>query len=665
MHGKWALIRMGAKAASESKPNWLLIKEHDEFERTAEAKAITDEAVRSVLTNRDLEEIASNQDHVWNSKETASGNAWHRNDNAAGGEPESKASIGGDEKSKRKAAALKGALETKSAIALPQDLQAILEKLPEETLPEFIAPQLALQTDRASDKDGWVHELKLDGYRVEARKDGSKVQLFTRSGLDWTHRMQPIADEIAKMPRERLLMDGEVVVLKADGTTSFADLQAWFRQGVKRPLTYFVFDLLHLDGHNLRGSGLVTRKRLLAEVLEREGHSQEVIRLSEHLESKGETIFAHACELHAEGIISKRADGKYTSGRTGDWLKVKCIHEQEFVIGGFTFPSNGTHGIGALLLGYYDGGKLIYAGRTGTGFTQKTHGEIRAQLEKLKKAAMPFAEVAGAARRGAVWVEPKLVAQVNFATWTADNLVRQASFQGLREDKPAKDVRREDAVPLEEVEETKPATRATHVQAQHTDAKSGNASRLRESWKGEEVAEHAAVRLTHPNKILDVESQLTKQQLADYYWAIADHMLPQIANRPLSLVRCPEGSTSPCFFQKHTNAMLPPGIDTIDVPDKKTGKLEPYITLSKRESLAGLAQMGVLEVHPWGSTNKDLEHPDRIVIDLDPDEAIGWETLAESADGTRRLLKKLGLESFLKSTGGKGLHVVVADRAGT
>jgi bifunctional non-homologous end joining protein LigD len=363
--------------------------------------------------------------------------------------------------------------------------------------------------------------------------------------------------------------------------------------------------------------------------------------------------------LHAEGIVSKRASGTYVSGRTGSWIKVKCVRQQEFVIGGFTLPSNGMHGVGALLLGYYDDrGKLIYAGRTGTGFTQKTHRLIRDQLNKLRSKASPFESMSYAQRRDAIWVEPKLVAQVSFATWTADNLVRQAAFKGIREDKPAKEVRREE--PMAAKNSAPKIEKATHslrnARAAKTISKRGTTARTVEA-KSED--EHAAVRLTHPGKILDAESKLTKQQLADYYWQIADHILPQIINRPLSLVRCPEGSTQPCFFQKHTSPTLPPGIETIQVPDKKTGKPEPYITLSTREALAGLAQMGVLEVHPWGAQNDDLEHPDRIVIDLDPDEAIGWPTLAAAAKETRALFKKLGLESFLKSTGGKGLHVVV------
>ena len=381
------------------------------------------------------------------------------------------------------------------------------------------------------------------------------------------------------------------------------------------------------------------------------------LRYSEHIESDGEVIFRKACELHAEGIVSKRASSPYHSGRGGDWLKLKCVHEQEFVVGGFTELANKSHGVGALLLGYYEDRKLVYAGRTGTGFTQKTHRILRDQLEKLRQTATPFDNPPAEAIKGAIWVRPKLVAQVNFATWTSDGVVRQAAFKGLREDKPASEVRREEPTVSPKARAEKQASLAALPGVAAKTTRPTKSSKPKKSASS--GTEHAPVRLTHPDKILDAESQLTKQQLADYYWAIAPHMLPYIAGRPVSLVRCPEGSGHPCFFQKHVTGTLPPGIESVDVPDKKTGKIEPYITLSTPEALAGLAQMGVLEIHPWGSTNKNLERPDVIIFDLDPDAAISWRTLADSAADVRAQLKSLGLESFLKTTGGKGLHVVI------
>jgi bifunctional non-homologous end joining protein LigD len=622
LKGKWALIRMGGKhAGSASKPNWLLIKEHDDFERPASAPAVTEEEPNSVITGRDLDAIAHSEDHVWNSKETAKpGQAWYRQ-------------------------------ESKKAGLKQLDFGVRLKRLPDETQPAFITPQLAQEAENPPSSDGWLHELKLDGYRVQARKDGAGVKMLTRTGLDWTARMRAIATAVAKLPVESATLDGEVVVLAADGTTSFANLQAAFQEGATHPLTYFCFDLLHLNGRSTRDLPLRERKALLEEILAQA--DPHAVHLCEHLESDGTVIFHKACEMHAEGIVSKRAAAKYCAGRGSDWLKCKCLHEQEFVIGGYTLPSAGhagMRGVGALLLGYYAHGKLVYAGRVGTGFTQKTHKMLRDKLEPLARASTPFEQPPAEASKGAYWVKPELVAQVRFATWTADNLVRQAAFLGLREDKAAVQVVREDAAPT-------PKSSKPHAAAATSASHAARTTAI--AAKVATAAEHAPVRLTHPAKLLDAASGLSKQALADYYWAVAERMLPHIAGRPLSLVRCPEGTASQCFFQKHVNSMLPPGIVAVNVPDKKTGKIEPYITLSTAEALAGLAQMGVLEVHPWGSRNDDLEHPDRLIFDLDPDESLPWSAVTEAAADVRARLKKLGLTSFLKTTGGKGLHVVI------
>jgi len=622
LKGKWTLVRMGGRAAREAKPNWLLIKEHDEFERGGDDTPITESAPDSVVTGRDLEAIGTQVDHVWNSKESGK---------------------------KQNRSRLTRAKEIDKPAVAP-DRTSVLAGAPKETMPTFVSPVLTAQVTTPPGGEDWLHELKLDGYRIqlyvaEEESGKRKAVIYTRGGLDWTHRMPAIAHTAEQLLVKSALIDGEVVVLDKSGKTSFADLQAAFQDGKKAHLTYFAFDLLHLDGHNLRGMDLERRKTILEGLLGELG-DDGILRYSEHIRGHGEETFQKACKLGAEGIVSKLAASRYVSGRGKSWLKAKCIHQQELVIGGFTPPSNGGPGIGSLLLGYYDGKSLLYAGRTGTGFTQATQRMLRRRLDELKQSKPDFKELTADARKDAIWVKPELVAEVQFATWTEDHRVRQASFQGLREDKAAKDVRREEPIAM-----PKPS------RSQKSKADKPATS------KSEPKAVAQDLRLTHPDKILDEESHLTKQQLAEYYLAVADHLLPHIAERPLSIVRCPEGSGKPCFFQKHVGQGVSKGIDRVTVPNKKEKGSEEYITVSSKEGLVGLAQMGVLEIHPWGSKNDALETPDRIIFDLDPDAAIEWKILVESAIEVRDVLKELGLQSFVKSTGGKGLHVVAPIQA--
>ncbi len=623
LKGKWTLVRMGGRAARESKPNWLLIKEHDEYEASDGDAPITETAPDSVVTGRSMEEIAAQEDHIWQSKPS--------------------------EKKQNRSRLTRARTKTTEA----PDRESALADFPKEKLPKFVSPELATPVGEPPKGDDWLHELKLDGYRIQLRieqqANGKRsVNVLTRKGLDWTHRMPNIAQAASQLPVKAALLDGEVVVLDESGKTSFAELQAAFEEKKQAHLLYFAFDLLHLDGHNLRGLPLEQRKSILEGLLG-ELDEGETLRYSEHIRGHGDETFRNACKLGAEGVVSKLADSKYESARSKSWLKAKCVHQQEFVIGGFTPPSDGSHGIGSLLLGYYDGGKFIYAGRTGTGFTQATRRALRKRLEGLRQARPSFKEINREESKDAIWVKPELVAAVQFATWTGDHRVRQASFQGLREDKPAKEVRREEPVPV-----PKPARTAGKSHSGKEDAGSLPA----EKAKSVKAPAIAGVRLTHPGKVLDEQSGMTKQQLAEYYDAVAEHILPHIEGRPLSIVRCPEGSGKPCFFQKHTSSGLPKGIESVDVPEKD-GKVQQYVTVPGREGLVGLAQMGVLEIHPWGSKNNSLETPDRLIFDLDPDPAVDWKILAESAREVRDVLKEMGLTSFVKSTGGKGLHVVV------
>ncbi len=650
MHGDWALIRMGGKAAEEKKPNWLLIKEHDQYERSATDPCVTDEEPDSVVTGRDLDAIAENQDHVWGSKGS------QRQDEVA-----KSSAIPTDNGSRPRSE--KTPVKSGSPVA-----STVLRDAPKQSLPDFVSPQLALQVSEAPEGADWIHELKLDGYRIQARIDRSKrgtsspVRLITRGGLDWTHRMPDVAAALAELPVKTGLLDGEVVVFDEKGSTSFALLQAAFQENKKQKLTYVAFDLLHLDGHNLRNLPLERRKKMLEDLLSN-SNDEDIVRFSEHLGTRGKEIFQKACQLGAEGIVSKKKSSPYTSGKNGAWLKIKCVRQQEFVIGGFTPPRKSGVGIGALLLGYYRDGELVYAGRTGTGFTQKMRTEMRARLDKVAQSRSPFISLPPGAAKDAKWVAPKFVCEVNFATWTADNLVRQASFQGLREDKPAKEVKREVPVDLEEAEKTPSAFKRKPKKSHTAHKETPVLAHLENNPQSSKKAAASAgdgfpIALSHPDKQVDSETKLTKRELADYFWGVREHMLPFIVERPLSIVRCPQGSTQPCFFQKHVTDNLPEGIEGIDIRGRRSGVVESYITLSTQLGLAGLAQMGVLEIHPWGSSNSDIEKPNMLIFDLDPDEAISWKTLADSAREVRSRLKKCKLESFLKTTGGKGLHIV-------
>lgn len=655
LKGDWVLVRMHGLAGwsgkeNSGKENWLLIKEKDKFARDSSDEPITEEAPNSVASGCSMEEIEAKNDRVWNS----AGRTANQTRSVSTGE--NKRAVASDAKPRT----ARGKRSTD------------LSQAPKERFPGFISPQLALQASTPPSGSDWVNELKLDGYRIQIQirsgersrtktrvKERAKsrtVRLLTRKGLDWTARMPDIAAAAVNLNVKDAILDGEAVALDKHGVSNFADLQAAFQEGRQRYITYFAFDLLHLEGHNLRGLPLSERKRILSDLLSN-GDKNSPLRLSEHLEADADVVFKKACALGAEGIISKLASAKYTSGRSGTWLKLKCRLEQEFVIGGFTLPAKGRAGIGALLLGYYEDGNLLYAGRSGTGFTQATHRLLRAKLEQLARKDSPFADVPREMQRGAHWVKPDLVAQIEFSTWTRDNLLRQAAFKGLREDKPAKEVVRERAVA---------ANGSMHGSSHGTSrAKGSDVSRSSRNKKGTATMKRMASKglaITHPEKVLDAESGMTKQQLAEYYDAVAENLLPHIADRPLSIVRCPDGNSKPCFFQKHVGFGLPAGIKTVSIRNRKTRDKEDYLTVDSSEGLIGLAQMGVLEIHTWGSHNGSLEHPDRVVFDLDPDAAIRWKTLAETAREFKRRLTKLGLVSFVKSTGGKGLHVVVPIR---
>jgi bifunctional non-homologous end joining protein LigD len=499
-------------------------------------------------------------------------------------------------------------------------------------MPETLSAQLATLVDEAPDGPGWLHEIKYDGYRMLGRIERGTCRIWSRNGKEWTDAFPNLARAAAQLPVKSAWIDGEVVAPSATGATSFQDLQNALGSRAEDALVWFVFDLPYLDGQDLRGVPLIERKRLLEPLLA----GSQRLKYGNHFVTSGPAMLAEACKLGLEGIVSKRQDAPYQSTRGKSWLKIKCSQRQEFVIGGFTEGQGSRSGFGALLLGVYDGDELRYVGKVGTGFDEASLARIRELLDAQRTTRTPFANPpTGAEGRRATWVKPVLVGEVAFTEWTRDGTLRHPSFQGLRLDKKPREVVRETAAHL--------ASEAAHGPSR-TDG-TGAAGKV------------AGVTISNPDKALFPDIGLTKRELCEYYERIAPLMLPHTRGRPLSLVRCPNGWDKKCFYQKHANATVPEWVPRIEVQDSD-GPAN-YMMANDTRSLVTLAQLGVLEFHPWGSKSPKLEHPDRLVFDLDPDESLSWDALKAAAMLTRTLLGDLGLESFLKTTGGKGLHVVV------
>jgi bifunctional non-homologous end joining protein LigD len=582
LKGKWHLVRMRAKPGERSEP-WLLIKSDDTFARAPGDPDITAEAT-SHLSGRTSEEVAAEgalrRDHAARTRETRA-----------------------------------------RRVALP-DIGAIAGAR-KKLLPAFVEPSQAAPCDKPPSGPKWVHEIKYDGYRMQARIDGGTIKLLTRKSLDWTERFGAITTALKALHLGSALLDGEIVVEEESGVSTFNGLQADLSSGRQDRMRYHVFDLIYCDGYDLTRATLIERKSLLAQVLAGLPAGSPV-RLSEHLETDGPTMFEHAGRLGLEGIVSKRRDLPYRSGRTDDWLKSKCVARQEFVVLGYSPSSVASGAVGALVLGYYDAGKLVYAGRVGTGWSGAQAQKLKQRLEQIAGDKPTFGKPlpAGADIKGVRWALPRLVAEVQHRGWTNDGLIRQSSFKGLREDKPA------DEVVLEEKPRPTKGTPA------------GTAAAI------------SGVRLTHPDRLLWDEG-VSKQALAEFYAEIAAHILPHIAGRVLSLVRAPSGAQAKSFFAKHRWAGLE------HVREVEVGEKEPMIAIDDLAGLIGLVQGGTVEIHPWGSRTDDLERPDRLIFDLDPGEDVGWSDVIAAAQALRGELESLGLASFVKTSGGKGLHVVV------
>jgi bifunctional non-homologous end joining protein LigD len=530
---------------------------------------------------------------------------------------------------------------------------------------EWLPPQLAQLAGAAPPGEDWVHEIKYDGYRVLAWVDGRQIRLLTRNQKDWTDRFPTVTEALAGLGLSDTVLDGELAVEMEGGITSFQALQNALRRPDAGSLQFFLFDLLRVQGRDVRDRSLLERKELLRGVL---NGGTGVLRYSDHMPGRGPEFFEQACAHGLEGIISKRATAPYRGGRGGDWLKVKCVREQEFVIGGFTEPAGSRTGLGALHVGAWDGDRLVYCGKVGTGFSDRVLRDLRTRLDRLKQPQTPFTDgPRGAAARVSHWVAPELVARVRFTDMTDDGRLRHPAFDGLREDKPAREVTLER--PIDEPGTSGRATTGpagaesrgtrsakTRATATRSTSRSAEDKPARTGSRAASV-QIEGVRLTSPAKVLYPEQGLTKLDLAEYYQAVADWILPHIRLRPLTLVRCPSGRTGWCFFQKHIDDSAPEALQRV-VVEESDGP-ETYGMVDSVAGLISLAQLGALELHTFNVRADQLEKPDRFLIDLDPDEGIEWDVIVEAADHVRQLLTELGLTCFLKTTGGKGLHVVV------
>ncbi|HTG33996.1 MAG TPA: DNA ligase D [Thermoanaerobaculia bacterium] len=653
LHGRWVLVRMGARNQEGEHENWLLIKEKDDTAVPGSDDAVVQQYPNSVETGLSLEEIAADPERVWQSNRAEKTASFKDKIAAKAAKAVAKKSPA---KSPAKKAAKKTAAEPPAAAAIAGARKA--------AMPAAIEPQLATLVDTVPRGEEWIHEIKYDGYRALCEIRDGEARLVTRHGKDWTDRFSPVAREAAKLPVRQAILDGEVVVLEADGTTSFQTLQNALAENRQDDLVYFAFDLIYLDGYDLRGAPLLARKEALLNLLAGGG---KTIRPGEHIEGDGEDFYRQACNFALEGIVCKRADLPYHSGRNKDWLKVKCLKRQEFAIVGFTDPEKSRVGFGALLLAVNDvHGKLVYAGKVGTGFNDRTLRELRARMDKLEVPKPAFKNPPrGAEARRSHWLKPKLVGEVAFTEWTREGILRHPTFQGLREDKSPEEIVRENPqTPPPEAHTATAKAPARKAAAKKTAMKKGPKPALHPA--PEEVAippqgrskkqevEIAGVRFSNPGKVLYPEQGVTKEELGIYYARISEWILPHLANRPLTLVRCPEGRAKQCFYQKHVNERFPPSVYRVDVGDP-----EPYGAIDSLEGLLSLAQMGVLEIHVWGSHRDKIEQPDYVVFDFDPDEGLGWDRVVEGALSMRAFLEDLGLQTFLKSTGGKGLHVVL------
>ena len=610
LHGGFVLVRMANDRERGKRTNWLLIKHRDDFAVAASGAAVLEENDTSVASGRPMEAIAAGKgrkpkpfmlesgkvqaDAVWDSR-----NGLAAEERKAGRENRPKTVLGRD-------------------------------------LPEFIAPQLCDTLDRPPSADGWIHEIKFDGYRIQMRVVDGEVTLKTRKGLDWTAKYPAIAKAAGKLPDA--IIDGEICALDENGAPDFAALQAALSEGKTDLLVYFAFDLLFEGGKDLRGRPLTDRKERLQKLLSRAGDDAR-LRFVEHFGDGGEAVLRSACRLSLEGIVSKRGDASYVSGRTNTWAKSKCRAGHEVVIGGYSTTAGKFR---SLLVGVHRGDGFVYVGRVGTGFGAAKVKTLWRKMQALKTSKSPFTGLnAPKKQSGVVWLALDLVAEIEFAGWTADGLVRQAAFKALREDKPASEVEAEKPAEPTTTDVPRPAAPAT-------------AKPVRRGGRVDVMG----VLISNPDKPLWPDANdgipVTKEDLARYYEAVGPWLIDHIKGRPCSIIRAPDGIGGEQFFQRH--AM--PGTSNLLELVTVFGDRKPYLQIDRIEGLAAVAQVGAVELHPWNCEPQQPEVPGRLVFDLDPGPDVAFSAVVEAAREMRDRLNDLGLVSFCKTTGGKGLHVV-------
>ncbi len=596
--GRWHLIRMAGKPR-EKRENWLLIKGEDEAARPEGAADILEERPESAKTGRVIDEV-ENEEPGWSSKT---------------GKIRRRASRKKHDAAKEEAG--ETATQTDATPVDPSSLKGARKA----TLPSFVEPALATLVSKPPSGSRWLHEIKFDGYRLEVRIEAGRIKLLTRSGLDWSQKFgKEIISAFRDLPVGTAIIDGELVVEPAAGASDFSALQADLSEGRSDRFVFYAFDLLYLDGYDLKASPLIGRKELLRKIIPSE---TGILRFSSHFDENGDLLLSHACRLSLEGIVSKIADDPYRPGRGKTWVKSKCSSRQEFVIGGWVPSTTSRKAIGSLVLGVYEDGKLEHVGRVGTGYTHTVAEQLFKRLTHLQVKENPFAtKLTAEEHRGVRFVRPELVAEVEFRAWTADGHLRHASFRGLREDKN----------PLEIVRETPKSTRTSST----------------------EKPARSNVSLTHGDRLYWPDEGVTKAGLADYYTEVWRYMGPFVVGRPLALVRCPNGVAGQHFFQKHAWKGMNRNIALAKDPQDE----EPYVSIDDLNGLIGLVQAAVLEIHPWGSMIGNWEKPDMIIMDLDPGPDVAWSKVIAAAEETAERLRQTGLVPFVKTSGGKGLHIV-------